>query len=299
MTGFTISQLARFAGIKAHTIRAWEIRYQVFKPYRTSGNVRFYSGSQISRLLDIISLADAGYKVSLLCGMPDEKLCRLLEKYFLPEANQTNAYFISQLIAAGMTYDEIRFEKVFARCVGCKGLKAAYVEVLLPMLHRIGLLWKCNKTSSTHEHFISNILRQKLFSTVENASTQPLKTKTWLLFLPANEFHELGLLLARSLIRFEGHKVIYLGADVPWDALCSAVADIQPDYLLFFLVHNELSKKGQKYLSDLNARFTTKSLFIAGNTALIGQVKTLNGLYWLRSVEDLSSVLAPNRPDNY
>ena len=118
MNSFSISDMERFSGIKSHTIRIWEQRYGALKPDRSEGNTRFYDAAQLKRLLNIVSLADADHKISELCSMADEKLVDLVrEKMQVPDQDTYSAYFISQLIAAAMTFDEQHFEKIFSSCL--------------------------------------------------------------------------------------------------------------------------------------------------------------------------------------
>ena len=103
MNLFTISQLQQFSGVKAHTIRIWEQRYNALSPNRSEGNTRYYDNTQLRRLLNIVSLMESDYKVSELCSMSDQELFRTLDKQLQSKLHkdETTQYFISQLIAAG------------------------------------------------------------------------------------------------------------------------------------------------------------------------------------------------------
>ena len=210
---FSISQLSRYSGIKAHTIRMWEQRYNALKPDRSEGNTRYYDNTQLRRLLNIVSLMEGDHKVSELCEMPDKGLFRLINEKVQNSIKTTEKaeYFISQMIAAGMSYDEQHFEKILSSCLVRYGMKKAYTEVLYPMLVRIGLMWEGDSIPPANEHFISNLLRQKLFAAIDSLPPSKATADKWLLFLQENEFHEIGLLFACYLIRLSGRQVIYLG----------------------------------------------------------------------------------------
>lgn len=291
MDSFTISQLSQFAGIKPHTIRAWEKRYHALRPGRSNGNTRHYDGMQLRRLLNIVSLLAAGYKVSELCSMPNEQLYRLLDDLNQFTKTETDEYCIAQLIAAGMNYDEAGFEKVFSNAVTQHGLKEMYRLILLPMIERVGMLWKCNRATASHEHFITNLLRQKLFAAVDGTHATFHTAEKWLLFLPENEFHEIGLLAAHNLLRLSGHQTIYLGSNVPGSALQSAIETIQPDHLLLFLVHNDQKRSTQKLLHDLLAGFSGKKIYIAGNRRLLEQLPMDKRMHCLQTVDDLANII--------
>lgn len=287
MNLFSISDLQQFSGIKAHTIRIWEQRYNALTPFRSEGNTRHYSNEQLRRLLNIVSLMESDFKVSELCAMPDEKL------FDLVEAKQNNwlhddseAYFVSQLISAAISFNEVHFEKVFSNCLLRMGLIDTYTKVIYPMLNRVGIMWSTGKFSPAYEHFSSNLIRQKLFSAID--SLPPAKTveNSWLLFLPENEFHEIGLLFSNFLIRQAGVKVVYLGTDVPFETLIDAVEKTSPAHLLFFLVHYDTVENAQKYIGDLKKSFGDIKIHLSGNEKLISQLQLEKRDNWIRSINE-------------
>lgn len=287
---FSISQLAQFSGIKAHTIRIWEKRYNALEPNRSEGNTRYYDNSQLRRLLNISGLLKSDHKVSKLCAMPDEGLAELVKELHA-SFDETTEYFISQLIAAGMSYDEPYFVSIFSHCVLRYGMKDAYLKVFYPMLDRIGLIWLSDLRPSAHENYISNMLRQKLFMAVDSLSPAKTTTDGWLLFLPENELHEIGLLFAHYLIRLSEKRSVYLGANVPLPAITAAVGEIRPSSLLLFLVHNDLVDSTQTYLDTIRKNFKDVNIYLAGNQDLISQLKLNKKVIWLKSVEDLEQRL--------
>lgn len=294
MNLFSISQLSQFSGIKAHTIRMWEQRYNALKPNRSEGNTRYYDNLQLRRLLNIVSLMDSGYKVSELGVMSDKKLFALLEEQHANvNSNDPEDFYISQLIAAGMSYDELHFEKIFSHCLLRFGLKNAYIHVLYPLLSRIGLMWTSNLIPPAQEHFISNIIRQKLFTAIDSLPPPAPTAETWLLFLPENEFHEIGLLFAHYVVRLSGRKSIYLGANLPLDSLNNAIKDIKPDKLLLFLVRHNLPEESQEFLDTLRTFSPIKIIYLVGSKNLVGSLKT-GKIQWLQSVDDLDRVLGSN-----
>lgn len=291
MNLFTISQLSRFSGIKPHTIRIWEKRYHALAPVRSEGNTRYYDGDQLRRLLNIVSLMKTDYKVSELSVMPDDQLNKLISAFYLKgETNGQAEYFISQLINAGMGYNEAYFEKIFAHCMLRYGLKEAYRKVLYPMVNRIGLMWSDNSIPPAQEHFLSNLLRQKLLTAIDSLPPANSAGEPWLLFLPEDEFHEVGLLFAHYLIRLMGQRSIYLGANMPLESVRHAVTATLPGHLLLFLVHYNYPEETNIYLQQLSSSFK-KKIYMAGHPGLLNQVKMGSNMVWLKTVEDMENVL--------
>lgn len=292
MDNFSISQLQQFSGIKAHTIRIWEQRYNALSPNRSEGNTRYYDNDQLRRLLNIVSLMDSDYKVSELCLMPDEKLFSLIKSRLTSKSGESSSdYFVSQLLAAGVSYDASGFEKIFSVCLDKYGIKDTYTKVIYPLLDRIGMMWSSDTIPPAQEHFISNIIRQKLFSAIDDVPPARSAKDAWLLFLPENELHEIGLLFSFFLIRKAGKKVIYLGTNAPLDTLITAVKETSPSNLLFFFVHNDLVEECETYCKTLAKNFSNIKIHLSGNEKLISSMKNGKSINWIRSVEALEKEL--------
>jgi DNA-binding transcriptional MerR regulator len=291
MDQFPISQLAQFAGIKPHTIRMWEQRYNALKPNRSEGNTRYYSNSQLRRLLNMVSLTDYGYKISELSAMSDKKLFGLVKAIKDDAPSDSVSYFVFQLIAAGMSYDEPYFDKIFSHCLIRYGWREAYLKIIYPTLVRMGIMWGSNTLPPAQEHFISNLFRRKLFTAIDSLPPAKNDSDTWILFLPEDEFHEIGLLFAHYLISLSGQKVIYLGSNIPVQSFDGLSKTAAVKNILLFLVHNNDNEELQLYLKDLLARFAGKKVFVACNQHYRDAIILKKEIQWLTSVEDLERIL--------
>lgn len=296
MDSYSISQLQQFSGIKAHTIRIWEQRYNALTPGRSEGNTRHYSGEQLRRLLNIVSLMNSDNKVSELCTMSDEKLHKLIEKQAIPLQSPVPEYdfYVSQIVAAALEYNEARFDKVFSNALMRYGMKDVYVHIVYPSLGRLSLLWSTTALAPAQEHFISNLFRQKFLAATDAlpiATSAAAGKDAWLLFLAEDEFHELGLLLAGYLLRQAGKKVIYLGANVPFDSLIASVKSIKPANLLYFLVHKNDTETDQELLTRMGQQFGNLHLYLACDVARSTSFKKPKNCTLLHAVNDLMAVL--------
>ena len=292
MNLFSISQLSRLSGIKPHTIRIWEQRYNTLTPHRSEGNTRYYDNKQLRRLLNIVSLMKGDYKVSELSAMPDKKLFSLIEEISCKDFKKDAAeYFILQLISAGMNYDEVDFDKIFSHCLLKYGMKNAYIDIIYPMLNRVGIMWTTDLMQPAAEHFISNLIRQKLFTAVDSLPAAKGTSDSWLLFLPENEFHEMGLLFSHFLIRHSGRKSVYLGSSVPLESIKEAVKVASPSNILLFLTHNDMQEDLQNYVDDLSTLFKNKKINIAADLNTFKEVSINKNITWLHSVENLEQLL--------
>ena len=266
----------------------WEQRYHALQPSRSEGNTRYYNGSQLRRLLNIVSLMNAGHKVSKLGFMPDQALCNLVDQHLSkPVADPTDEYLISQIISASVNYDEPYFDKIFLNAVLRSGLKEAYVKIIYPVLQRLGLLWAGNRLHPAQEHFVTNLFRQKILSAVDALPPPSSSKNSWLLFLPENEFHDLGLLLSSFLLRQAGIKVIYLGENMPLDSMKNAVAELRPTALLTFLIGKKEMEQEKAYVSSLSKTFRACKIFAACEGSWANGLKKGKNVAIVRSVDEL------------
>ncbi len=216
---FSIKDLESYTGIKAHTIRIWEQRYGLLKPERTDSNIRRYSDKELKMLLNISLLNQRGHKISEIAAMDEEAMSRLIEQYSKSVENDDT--LIATLKLAMLNFDEKLFNSVIDLRIATQGLESAYINVVTPFMVHIGTLWLSNAICPAQEHFISNLVRQKIYAHTDKLGTDLVvkHDKTFVLYLPELEFHELSLLMLNFALRSRGFKTIYLGQSVPLDDL--------------------------------------------------------------------------------
>lgn len=216
---FSIKDLENLSGIKAHTIRIWEKRYNVLEPMRTDTNIRFYDLNALQKLLNITLLHDYGYKISKISKMPSEKIPELVRDIVSNKSAKNHA--ISSFKLAMMNFDQNLFFKTYDTLLSEKSFREVFFEVFIPLMEEIGFLWQVDTITPAHEHFISYLIKLKLLVNTEKIqSKEPTRNdKVFVLYLPMNEIHELGLMYLNYEILSQGYKTIYLGESVPTDSL--------------------------------------------------------------------------------
>lgn len=216
---FSIKDLENLSGIKAHTIRIWEKRYNILEPMRTDTNIRFYDLVALQKLLNITLLHNYGYKISKISKMPSENIPGLVRQIVSEKSAKSHA--ISAFKLSMMTFDQNMFLKTYDELLSKKTFKEVFFEIFIPLMEEIGFLWQTDTITPAHEHFISYLIKLKLLVNTEKILTEePTKNdKLFVLFLPMNEIHELGLMYLNYEILLNGYKTIYLGESVPTDNL--------------------------------------------------------------------------------
>ena len=218
-TVFSIKDLENLTGIKAHTIRIWEKRYNVLEPMRTETNIRLYNIENLQKLLNITLLHKHGYKISNISKLSEDKIPQLVNDIISDKSVKNHA--ISSFKMAMMNFDQVLFLNTYDKLLSEKSFREIFADILIPLLIEIGSLWQTNTISIAHEHFISYLIKQKLLINTEKLQYQQntKKDKVFVLYLPKNEIHELGLMYLNYEIQLHGYKTIYLGESVPTSSL--------------------------------------------------------------------------------
>ncbi|MCX2574393.1 MerR family transcriptional regulator [Pedobacter sandarakinus] len=285
---YSISDLERLSGIQSHTIRIWEQRYNALDPTRSVGNTRLYNDHQLKKLLNIASLNKSGLKISKICNLSDDAVDKLLNaQYAVNNVPEADDFYILQLVNAGITFDEPIFHSIINSCFEQLGVHQTYRRIIYPLLVRIGLLWRTDHVCPSHEHFLSNLISQKISAAIELIPPiKDNKNPKWLLFLPEDETHDIGLLFAKYMLLHKQQNVIFLGARVPIDAIESVLSTIKIDNILVFMSALQLPDKAQQYLSALTKLCTSQRMHLAGNANLIGKLDNIDHINWIKNVDD-------------
>jgi DNA-binding transcriptional MerR regulator len=226
---FSISDLEQLSGIKAHTIRMWEQRYGLLRPVRTATNIRTYCESDLRRLLNVTTLCARGRRISQVAQLSDEEI----QAAVLACCNDVHDYHqqVNALLAAMLSFDEQRLNQLLSEASARLGFEKMMLFVAYPLLQRIGLMWLAGTVNPAQEHLLAHLLRQKILAATDALPSVPATARRWVLFLPANELHELALLFMNYVLRARGQHTLYLGQNMPVEELAAVCQTYQPDAL--------------------------------------------------------------------
>lgn len=216
---FSIKDLENLSGVKAHTIRIWEKRYNLLKPKRSKTNIRHYDLNNLQKLLNISFLNSNGFKISKIAALDETELAPKTRELAFMGKNDSQAIVAFKL--AMLNFDQILFYNTYNSLLEEKSFRTIFYEVFIPLLFDLGMLWQTNTISPSHEHFLTVHIKQKILVHIERLqSTDPRpSTKTVVLFLPENETHDLGLLFINYEILSLGYHTIFLGENIPLNNL--------------------------------------------------------------------------------
>lgn len=235
MNRFQIRDLEEFSGVKAHTIRMWEKRYGLLAPDRTGTNIRTYSLDELKVILNVAYLNQKGYKISKIAALTPADRERLVSEVAGDKLEGSDV--LNSLKLAMLSFDEVLFDSVSSKFRDRYGFRALVEQVYVPLLEQIGLLWQSNSICPAQEHFVSNLIRHKIIiATGALPLNSAPKARVFVLYLPENEIHELGLLYLDYLLRSKGQRTVYLGQSVPVADLEQVVSKFEGKIVLVTLL---------------------------------------------------------------
>jgi DNA-binding transcriptional MerR regulator len=261
---YTIKDLEQLTGIKAHTLRIWEKRYNIVTPNRTETNIRYYTDEDVKKLLNVSILNRHGIKISILANMSHNELVDNI----IAVSNKTTDVecHIENLVVAMIDMNETKFEKDLNKLIIIQGFEDTFRQIIIPFFDKIGMLWQIGTVHPAQEHFMTNLIRKKMIVAIDGVipAATPAQSKTFILYLPEKELHEIGLLFASYIIQKAGHKVIYLGQMVPYADLTKVAKAIPFDGLLTVITSSLSLQNVQEYINLLAKDFGNKQIFISG-----------------------------------
>ena len=280
--------MENLSGIKAHTIRIWEKRYNLFSPERTATNIRTYSLKSLQKLLNIVLLYHNGYKISKIAKIPESEIPVLVRGIVAKNSEKSHA--INAFKLSMINFDQALFFNTYNSLLAERSFREIFIEVFIPLLNELGLLWQTDTISPSHEHFITNLIKQKIYINTEKLQIiEPTrKDRVFVLFLPENEIHELGLLFLNYEINLKGYKSIYLGQTMPIENLVDIIKYYDNVHFVSYFTVSPSKDELQKYIASFEKEVNTigkSKLWVLGhqvqhwvNEELPNSIKTFNSI---------------------
>ena len=288
MACYKIRDVEILTGIKAHTLRIWEQRYGVLIPDRTETKIRTYTDEELVYLLNIRILLDHGIKISRISEFSrDEVRSKVAEfKLSTPLGNAQE-----KLIVSLVEMDEILFNETLNDVIQHSSLKEAFDTCLIPFFDRIGVMWLTGSINPSQEHFISNLIRQKIIGEIDRMTVPVERKNPVLLYLPEHEWHEIGILFYHYLLRKQGIYTLYLGQSLPYDSLVLSIEKVNPSCIITSWLTSVEESFIVSYFSQLRRQFPTLQVIAGGAQIGIHRSKIDALVHTIQHAEELHEVL--------
>lgn len=287
---YSIKDIEHLTGIKAHTIRIWEKRYKILNPERKPTRIRCYNDNDLKRILNISTLNHTGIKISKIAGKTDDQLAEMVNSIKL--IKRESFLKINDMIKAMIDLDESAFIKIINDDTLLNGFENTVTELIYPFLEKIGVLWQTGNILPAHEHFVSNLIRQKLIVAIDALSLNPNQLRgKMVMFLPEGEFHEFGLLFYYYIARKNNYHVFYLGQSTPYADVLQVAEMVKPDKLLTAFISSYNGINVTAYLNQLSTDFNNLPIGVSGYFTNSKLEKNYPNITILRSLNDVRQFL--------
>ena len=280
-TTFSIKDLENLSGIKAHTIRIWEKRYNLLEPNRTDTNIREYSLDSLKKLLNISFLYNSGLKISKIAALDEDEIINLIEEYTVKDKD---AHTIQLLKTAMFEFNYPLFQKTIQEFEKTNDFRTLFFDIFIPLLTELGTLWHTGTIDPAHEHFISELIKQKIIVNIDSLKKESFDdTKpTFCLYLPHHEMHEIGLLYCHYEVLKAGFNTVYLGPNIPLENLKHIVKHYQNVLFLSYFTVKPKKTPLAKYIVDYSDKIDSEkkqSLWLMGReTQELKEKNTFNNI---------------------
>jgi len=284
MNTFSIRDIENLSGIKAHTLRIWEQRYNIMTPDRRESNHRKYNTEDLKKILRISFLYHQGYKISKIAALGNEEIKRLSLEF---SSKSGYEIFINQLMEASIDLDEEAFDKVFAGLFSQMGLEKSMIHVIYPFLNHIGLLWMTGNVIPAQEHFACNIIRNKIFASINALpKTEGIAVRKIILFCPPGEYHEIPLLLVQYLLKRRGISHVFFGVNTSLELIKEYLSVNQATHLFFHLITNFTTMDPLHFIEEIRQAFPRINI-VASGPVYHNVNAQMEGVRILRSMAEL------------
>ena len=261
MVVYSIRELESASGVKAHTIRIWEKRFDLFHPERNNSNRRRYHEDDLQKLVQVAFLIKSGYKISKIAGLtPVEMDQTIIEVKGMGHDFDTKK---EMMMLAILDLDENRFKKILDSCIKDQGLEFALEQMIFSLLKRVNILKILGTFKNVHECFILHHTTRKIIQ-----ATEELESKInnhcccILLYLPKEGKEELTSLYLQYLSKKWKINLVCLGRDIDISDLKDASAICRPGYILSYYNPAFSNKSFPEFVNQLRTEVSDQKIII-------------------------------------
>lgn len=285
MAVYSIKDLEKLSGIKAHTIRIWEQRYGIVLPQRTKTNIRYYQDNDLKKILNIALLNKNGIKISKIAQMSEQEIADKVAA--ISEINFEYNTQLDALTLSMIEMDEFKFDRIIRTNIRQLGFEKTMLDIIYPFLDKLGLLWLTGSINPVQESFMSNLIRQKIICAIDN---EPLvvgpDVEKYLIYLPEGESQELSLLVMHYIVRSRRKQVIYLGQNITIEDLKDAYNINKPDYIFTMITESYAHQPVQRYIDRLSDSFPDCKILLSGYQVAVQNVTPSENTHILKSLDE-------------
>ncbi|MFA8298719.1 MAG: MerR family transcriptional regulator [Hyphomicrobiales bacterium] len=299
MKRYSIKDIEKLTGIKAHTLRIWEQRYNFLTPHRTDTNIRFYDDEQLKKLLNVSLLVSRGHKISKICKLSDYELnLKIKEIYETSDqeiGEQTIPFKINSLIVSMLDLNENKFNQIIATSLMKRGMAQTISMVLFPFMQRLQIMWRTGEITTAQEHFIMNLIRQKLMVAIDSIPIAPNNAEKFILFLPENTMNDIDILFYAYFLKLNGKQMLNLGKDINLYDLKSIQDIAKPNIFMTYVEEPTCCIEVQNNILPIAESFPNQEIWLIGNLDILQSLKLPENIKLISNLESLQGMVKPQQ----
>lgn len=263
MIVYSINDIEKLSGVKAHTIRIWERRYNVIAPKRSSNNVRYYDDDDLRVILNIAILNKNGIKISHIAKLSNVEISKKVSS--ISEVDSIFEDSLDSLTLSVLEISDRKFSRILDKKIEQNGFEHTMEQVVYPLLDKLSVMWIAGSIKGAHEHFVSNIIRRKTIHAIENLKVSYTDNqKKALVYLPENENHELSKLYLHYILKKRGLETINLGSNIPLSDVIEANKIFNPHYIFTIINDSFASASIQDYINKMSEYMPDAEIILSG-----------------------------------
>lgn len=279
MENINTKAVVRLIGVNENTLRGWERRYGAVEPKRDEDGRRLYSSKDVERIKLLWALVKEGHNIGKIAKLSSKVLKSMLSKTLSPEvptlpvSEHKAERYLPEIISALEKFNLEKLNQCLLRARFEISTKEIVINLIRPLMMRVGDLIQQDKLTITQEHVLSALLRDFLGSINQSLSPYDFssrgQSKSVLLTTREGDIHEFGILLSSILCNLYRYKTYYLGPNMPLDDLVQACSNFKVDYLLLGLMNLPEDREiisAREFVSELDKRLPRKITFCLGGS---------------------------------
>jgi DNA-binding transcriptional MerR regulator len=265
---FSIKDLENFSGIKAHTIRIWEKRYNILEPDRTDSNIRTYNEAELKKILNVSFLNRNGLKISKIAGLNEDELTRKVMTVSSKNDDKSKDFQPGKILTSALRFNDTLFMESLTLLIKRNGLENAYCSYIYPVLDKARILWQTGSLSRAQEQFVRNTVKH-LIIIEDNLLKKPAGSSipSIAMINTSDNLTDNNFLFYKYALKKRGFDVIFTGGILPVSEVIEIYKTKSFEYLIVNSSSFDFAEKKIAYFRNIGKSLMLKRIIFTDSPA--------------------------------
>jgi MerR family transcriptional regulator, light-induced transcriptional regulator len=258
---YNIKAISNMLGIQAGTLRAWERRYKMIAPVRNESGHRLYTDEHLKILRWLISKVNQGFTISQAISLMENSGVEV--DAVEPHSRDILDELGDKLLTAILDFNGSQAHELINQAFNLFTIDKTVIDLIGPILIKVGDLWEEGRITTAHEHFASSFLRSKIEGLSNSFPHSSFLPKAVAVCGPG-ERHELGLLMFTMFLRRKGFEVIFLGTSVAEHDIEAVLDQVNPKFLFLSCTLEQNLEEVLKLADEIGGNYSDLFIGLGG-----------------------------------